>query len=57
LTIGSSKIGSSSSLISYIREPKKSIAAIVTGESTMGSTTTLPCTMGATVEGTEKTVL
>jgi hypothetical protein len=54
LAIGSQKLGSSSSLISTIGEPTIGIIVIGTGESIMGSTTTLPCTMGVTVACIEK---
>jgi hypothetical protein len=47
-------IGSSSSSISDIREPTIGVAAIVTGESTTGYKTTLPCTMGVIAVGIEK---
>jgi hypothetical protein len=48
------KIGSSSSLISAIREPTIGVAAIGTGESITGSGTTLPCPVGVTAAGIEK---
>jgi hypothetical protein len=47
-------IDSSSSLIYVIREPIIGIAVIGIGESIIGSTTTLPYTMGVTAIGTEK---
>jgi hypothetical protein len=48
------KNSSSSSSISTIGEPTISVVVIGTGESTMDSVITLPCTMGVTAAGTEK---
>jgi hypothetical protein len=47
-------IGSSSSLISAIGEPIIGVAAIAIGESTTGSTATLPCVMGVIAAGIKK---
>jgi hypothetical protein len=47
-------IGSNSLLTYVIGEPTIGVAAMGTEESIMGSATTLPCTIGVTVAGTEK---
>jgi hypothetical protein len=54
LVISSSKTGSNSSTTSAIGKPTIGVVVMGTGESAMGSTTTLLYAMGVTVAGTEK---
>jgi hypothetical protein len=54
LVIGSWKTSFNSSSTSVIGESTIGVAAMGTGESAMGSVTTLPYAMGVTATGTEK---